>query len=139
MDRSLSIGQTAASDSAGAAQPLPVGTRILVAAFTTSGVVHMVKPDVFTPLIPPALGAPRLWTYGSGVAELACAAGLLTRQRWAPRATAGLLAAVWVGNWWAAVSATRSRRRRPALVAALWLRIPLQLPMIRAALDSPTK
>ncbi|MCB0915800.1 MAG: DoxX family protein [Actinobacteria bacterium] len=118
---------------------LPLGTKALIAAFTVSGTVHLIRPAVFYPLIPPALGSPRAWTYASGVAELACAAGLATRAPWAPKASAGLLAGVWVGNWWMAIAATRAKRRRPALIAASWLRVPLQLPMLRAALNSPTR
>ncbi|MFI0433582.1 MAG: DoxX family protein [Candidatus Nanopelagicales bacterium] len=118
---------------------LPVGTLVLVGAFTLSGAVHLARPDVFDSLIPPVLGPPRPWTYASGVAELVCATGLATRQPWAPKATAGLLAVVWVGNWWMAVAATRAERRTPALVALSWARIPLQIPMIRAALRSPVR
>ena len=47
--------------------------RALAAAFLTSGVVHMVKPDVFTPLVPASLPSPTGIVYVSGVAELICA------------------------------------------------------------------
>lgn len=124
---------------AAATSTLPVGTKSLIAAFTVSGVVHFAKPDVFYPLIPPAMGSPRAWTYASGAAELACAAGLATRASWAPKATAAVLTGVWVGNWWMAIAATRAKRRRPALIAVSWARIPLQVPMIRAALNSPVR
>jgi uncharacterized membrane protein len=122
-----------------AEQPLPFGTKGLIGAFGLSGAVHLVKPDVFYPLIPPALGSPRAWTYASGVVELACAAGLATRAPWAPKATAAALVGVWAGNWWMAIAATRSKRRRPTLIAVSWARIPLQIPMIRAALNSPVR
>lgn len=118
---------------------LPGGTKALIAAFTVSGVVHMVKPQVFYPLIPPGLGSPKALTYASGVAELACAAGLATRQPWAPKATAAVLAGVWVGNWWMAIEAARAHPRNPALVVGSWARIPLQIPMIKAALRSPVR
>lgn len=118
---------------------LPLGTTLIIGAFTVSGVVHMVRPAVFDPLIPPVLGPPRPWTYASGAAELVCAAGLAARAPWAPKATAGLLAGVWVGNWWMAVAATRAKRRKPALIAVAWARVPLQIPMIRAALRSPVR
>ncbi|MDQ1308115.1 MAG: hypothetical protein QG671_3949 [Actinomycetota bacterium] len=117
---------------------LPLGTKLLAGSFVVSGLVHLGRPQVFEPLIPPGLGAPRPWVVTSGVAELACAAGLLTRQRWAPRASASLLAGVWVGNWWMAINATRKRGRAPITVVS-WLRVPLQLPMIRVALRSPVK
>lgn len=121
------------------AEPMPWGTKGLIGAFTLSGVVHMVKPQVFYPLIPPELGSPKALTYASGVAELACAAGLASRQPWAPKATAAVLAGVWVGNWWMAIEATRAKRRQPALIIGSWARVPLQIPMIRAALRSPVR
>lgn len=117
---------------------LPVPTRILIGAFGVSGTLHLVRPAVFYPLIPPALGSPRGWTYGSGAAELVCAAGLATRASWAPRVTAAVLAGVWVGNIWMAVRETQRAPRRPPILLAAWLRVPLQLPLIRWALVSPT-
>ena len=35
---------------------LPLGTKAVAGAFAASGVVHMVRPQVFEPLIPPQLG-----------------------------------------------------------------------------------
>ena len=118
---------------------MPVGTKGLIGAFALSGVVHLVKPQVFYPLIPRWLGSRQAVTYASGVAELVCAAGLATRQPWAPKATAAVLAGVWVGNWWMAIEATRANPRQPALVVGSWARVPLQIPMIRAALRSPVR
>ncbi len=126
-------------NSASETPALPVPTRVLIGAFGVSGVVHLVRPKVFYPLIPPALGSPRLWTYGSGAAELVCAGGLATQSPWAPRLSAALLAGIWVGNIWMAVRETRRSPRRPPLLVAAWLRVPLQLPMIRWALASPTR
>lgn len=118
--------------------PLPVGTRVVVTAFAVSGVVHMVAPRVFDPLIPPQLGPPRPWVLGSGVAELACAGGLAARQPWAPAATTATLAGVWVGNLHMAVHWQRSRR--PAAWKALaWARLPLQVPLMVWAWRSPVK
>ena len=117
---------------------LPVGTKMVAGAFALSGVVHLVRPEVFEPLIPPALGAPRAWVMGSGVAELACAAGLVTGQRWAPAATTATLAVVWVGNFQMALDMQRSNR--PGWQkAATWARLPLQVPMMRAAWRSPVR
>lgn len=116
---------------------LPAGTRALVTAFAVSGVVHLLRPQVFEPLVPRGLPAPRALVYASGVAELACAAGLLQRRGWAPRASAALLLAVWPGNAQHALNVQRSARMPlPAKVAA-WARLPLQVPMIRTALRSP--
>lgn len=117
---------------------LPLGTKLVAGAFATSGVVHMVRPQVFEPLIPKELGNRKAWVYGSGVAELACAAGLVTGQRWAPAATTATLAVVWVGNLKMAVDVQRSQR--PAWVkAAVWARMPLQILMMHAAWNSPTR
>ncbi|MDQ1246733.1 MAG: hypothetical protein QG597_1101 [Actinomycetota bacterium] len=116
----------------------PVGTRLLIGAFATSGVLHMVKPDLFEPMIPPQLGPARPWVYGSGVVELVCAGGLATSQPWAPVVTTATLAAVWVGNIQMAVNLQRSRRP-PWQKAAAWARIPLQVPMMAAAWRSPRR
>ncbi len=115
---------------------LPVGTRIVIGAFTVSGVVHVVRPAVFAPLIPRQLGDPAPWVLGSGVAELACAAGLATRAPWAPAATTATLAVIWIGNLQMAIDVQRSRRPTWQKAAA-WARLPMQVPLMRAAWESP--
>ena len=119
--------------------PLPAGTRLILGAFAVSGVVHLVRPGVFEPLVPPALPARRALVYVSGLAELACAYGLLSRRRWAPAASAALLTAVWPANGQYALDVQRSRRSSGAHKAIAWARLPLQLPMIRAARRSPVE
>lgn len=117
---------------------LPTGTRIVIGAFTVSGLVHLVRPQVFEPLIPSRLGDPRPWVLGSGVAELACAAGLAARQAWAPPVTTVTLAVVWIGNM--QMAADMQRSRRPGWQKAVaWARLPLQVPLMRAAWASPRK
>lgn len=116
--------------------------RLVAAAFLVSGVIHLVRPAVFEPLIPPVLPRPRGIVYASGAAELICGAGLLTRAPWAGRASAALLVGVWPGNLQMALDATRAMRRgggrpRDVTMAALaWARMPLQVPMIRSALSA---
>ena len=118
--------------------PLPAGTKMVAGAFATSGVVHLVRPQVFEPLIPQILGPAKPWVIGSGVVELVCAAGLVTGQRWAPGASALALTAFTVGNLQMAVDMQRSER--PAWQkAGAWARIPLQWPMIKAAWNSPVR
>ena len=117
---------------------LPGGTRIVIGAFALSGVVHLVRPAVFAPLIPRQLGDPGPWVLGSGVAELACAAGLATRQPWAPAVTTASLAVIWVGNLQMAIDLQRSRRPTWQK-AATWARLPVQLPLMRAAWESPRR
>jgi uncharacterized membrane protein len=102
-------------------------------AFAVSGTLHLVRPGLFTPLVPPALPRPRAWVVGSGLVELACAAGLARGAPWAPAAAAATLVGVWPGNWWYAVRTQRSEAH-PAHKAAAWGRLPLQLPMIVSAL-----
>ncbi len=116
---------------------LPVGTRLVIGAFAVSGAVHLVRPAVFEPLIPRQLGDPTPWVLASGIAELGCAAGLAARAPWAPAVTTAALAAVWIGNLQMALDLQRSNR--PAWQkAAGWARLPLQVPLMRAAWQSPT-
>lgn len=113
----------------------------VAAAFGISGTLHLLRPRIFTPLVPPALPRPTEIVYVSGVAELACAAGLARQARWAGPASAALLLAILPGNVQMALDATGAARRRrtPRRVGyavACWLRVPLQVPLIRAALRS---
>lgn len=77
----------------------------LAAVFLLSGTVHLVRPETFRPLIPDGLPAPAINAV-SGVAELICAAGLLTRAPWAGPASAVLLVAVLPGNVTQAIRAS---------------------------------
>ncbi len=118
---------------------LPRDTAALVAIFAVSGVVHLVKPDVYEPLMPSWVPRHREVILGSGVAELACATGLVlpATRRTAGWASALLLVAILPGNVKMAADAQQIRstsaRARGFKVATL-LRLPLQWPMIRAAL-----
>ena len=110
--------------------------RALAAAFLTSGIVHLVKPSVFEPLIPPSLPAPTGLVYVSGVAELVCAAGLLRRARWAGPASVAVLLAVWPGNLQMAIDTTATAGPDDTgKVVAVWARMPLQIPMMWAAMQ----
>ena len=123
--------------------PLSKDIRGLAVLFLTSGTTHLVRPEVFDPLIPRALPHPRGVVYATGVAEIACAIGLLhpSTRRWAGWASAGLLAFVFPGNvQMSAAYAGRARRRQDtssrAAFAATLARLPLQLPLIRTALKA---
>lgn len=109
-------------------------TRFLALGFAASGVVHLARPQAYEPLMPSWVPAHREVILGSGVAELACAAGLAlpATRRLAGWASAALLVGVYPGNVKMAVDAARSDN--PAFKAAAFARLPLQLPMIRAAL-----
>ena len=65
----------------------------LAALFAASGVLHFLRTHRFEPLVPRVLPARRALVHLSGVAEIACAAGLVARRRWAGGASAWLLAA----------------------------------------------
>jgi uncharacterized membrane protein len=112
---------------------LPLSAKLLAAGFTASGVVHLVRPQVFEPLMPAWVPAHREVIVGSGVVELACAAGLAVprTRRVAGWASAAVLLGVWPGNWQMALDSRRSSST--AFKAVAWGRLPLQLPMIRAA------
>ncbi|MET3960485.1 putative membrane protein [Marmoricola sp. OAE513] len=114
--------------------PLRRDAKLLATGFLASGTVHLVKPDVWEPLMPDWVPAHREVIIWSGVAEIACAAGLLfpPTRKVAGLASAALLAGVYVGNVKMAVDASKSKSL--PLKAAAYGRLPLQFPMIRAAL-----
>lgn len=117
----------------------PSAAWAFAALFGTAGVVHLVRPAVFDGLVPPVLPGPaRFWTTSSGVAELVLAAGFAvpSGRRVAGPAAAGFLLAVWPANGQMALDAWRGRRRsRAAAVrcAVALVRLPLQVPLVRAA------
>jgi uncharacterized membrane protein len=116
--------------------PLPKDVALLAGIFTTSGVLHLVEPRFFEPLMPswvPAHDEVILW---SGVAELVCAAALLVpaTRRPAGWASAALLVGVYPGNLKMAADALQSRSVRFKAVALA--RLPLQLPLVRSALKA---
>ena len=118
---------------------LPIGTKIIIFIFLLSGSFHLINPGVFQALVPPILGTQNFWIILSGILEIVCAIGLLTRQKWAPKFTALILIAIWVGNWWYAIDVTFNLESSWFLILGSWLRLPLQIPLIQWALRSPVK
>lgn len=116
--------------------PLSPVARIVTSAFLVSGTAHVVRPRLFEPLMPAWVPAHRTVVVGSGVAELACAAGLVHRptRRLAALVGAALLIAVFPGNVQMALDA--SRRGGPRRRALAYARLPLQAPMIRSMLET---
>ncbi|MFB9377889.1 hypothetical protein ACFFKU_10485 [Kineococcus gynurae] len=114
--------------------------RGLAVLLGVAGVGHLLRPTVFDPIVPRSLPGPaRAWTLGSGLVELAVAAALLrpASRRRGGLAAAALLLAVWPANVVHARDAwTRRGRGRAARVEAALtlLRLPLQVPLVRAAL-----
>ena len=118
---------------------LPIGTKIIIFLFLLSGSFHLINPGVFQALVPPVLGGQNFWIFLSGILEIICAIGLLTKQKWAPKFTAFILIAIWVGNWWYAIDVTFNLESSWFLIIGSWLRLPLQIPLIRWALRTPVK
>src|SRR5438309_344129 len=113
--------------------PLPNDVKLLAGIFGVSGVVHLVRPETYEPLMPKAVPAHREVILASGVAELLCAAGLLhpRTRRLAGWASVAVLVGVYPANVKMAADATHSPHT--GFKAAAFGRLPLQLPMIRSA------
>lgn len=113
---------------------LPRSVKVLALGFAVSGTVHLAKPEVYLPLMPKWVPAHREVILASGVAEIACAAGLAVpaTRRAAGWASVLLLLGVYPGNIKMAVDSTKTKNT--GLKVASFARLPFQLPMIRAAL-----
>lgn len=108
----------------------------LAVTLGVAGVLHLVVPRVYEPLIPRRLGNPRAWVLGSGVAELACAAAVAVprTRRTGALATAALFVGVFPGNVEMAVHSMRGRHGVTARRVVAWARLPLQVPLVCWAL-----
>jgi uncharacterized membrane protein len=113
---------------------LPRSSQFLVGLFVASSAIHLAKPEVYEPLMPAWVPAHREVIQVSGVAELVCALGMAVprTRRVAGWASAGLLLGIWPGNLKMALDSNRSSSTAFKVVA--WGRMPLQVPLIRAAL-----
>ncbi len=108
----------------------------LAAIFATSGILHFVRPETFAGIVPRFLPAPEAMVYLSGAAELICAAGLFSRREWAAFASVVLLIAILPANIQMAVDITGEHGASSWQSVAAWARIPLQIPLIWAALQA---
>ncbi|MFD1813364.1 MauE/DoxX family redox-associated membrane protein [Rhodococcus gannanensis] len=109
----------------------------LAALFLGAGTLHFVTPKPFDSIVPRQLpGDARTYTYASGVAEVAIGTALLVprTRRLGGTLAAALLVAVFPANVQMAVDWVRSDKIAPPLKAVALARLPLQLPMIAAAL-----
>ena len=110
--------------------------KFLIPLFAGAGVLHFAKPEPFDGIVPDALpGDARTYTYVSGVAELA-AAGLLANPK--TRAAGGkfaaaLLTAVWPANFNMAWQWRDEPWQKQIITIG---RLPLQIPLIKAALGA---
>ncbi|MFF4007525.1 hypothetical protein [Streptomyces sp. NPDC001717] len=110
--------------------PRPSSPLLLAGLLAGAAVAHAVVPRQFDAIVPRSLpGTPRQWTYASGAAELALAAGIAhPRTR---KAAALAAAAFFVGVFPANVKmAADARHRSPALRAVTLGRLPLQVPLV---------
>jgi uncharacterized membrane protein len=106
---------------------------LLIALLTASGVMHFVRPGPFISIVPKALPRKAELVAISGAAELLCA-GMLAHpasRRFGGPITAAVFAAVFPAN----VSMVLRSGSRPVWYrAVLWLRLPLQIPLMLWAL-----
>ena len=106
-----------------------MGRVLLAVLFILAGALHFVKQGMYVKIMPPMIPAPWAMVSLSGMAEILGGLGLLvpmTRQA-AAWGLVALLVCVWPANLFMAM--------RPDFfpgipVWALWVRIPLQIPMI---------
>ena len=110
--------------------------KFLIPLFAGAGVLHFAKPEPFDGIVPDALpGSARTYTYVSGVAELAAAALLANPKTRAAggKFAAALLAAVWPANF----NMAWQWRNEPWQKQIISIgRLPLQIPLIKAALGA---
>jgi uncharacterized membrane protein len=102
---------------------------LLAGLLTVTGTLHFVAPRPFAEIVPEQLPSPYGLVYASGVAELACAAGLVVprTRRLAGWATALLFVAVFPANVQMALDAAG---RSDAYRWGTYARLPVQVPLV---------
>jgi uncharacterized membrane protein len=112
----------------------PAPAYRLAALLLGSGVAHFAMPKPYDTIVPLELpGSQRFYTYASGVAEFASGALLLSPRTRRIGALAAI--AVFVGVFPANINLVRLWREKPlAMRLGAIARLPLQIPMITAAL-----
>lgn len=105
------------------------GRILLAAMFVVAGILHFVLTPLYVRIMPPYLPAGRLLVQVSGVFEVLGGLGLLypPTRRFAAWGLVALLVAVEPANVQMALD---HARWRAIPEWALWLRVPLQLPLI---------
>lgn len=105
---------------------IPSSPLLLAGLLASAAVAHAVVPKQFDAIVPRSLpGSPRRWTYASGVAELALAAGVAhpRTRRVAAMATAAFFVGVFPAN---VKMAADARRRSPPCGPSPSSRLPLR-------------
>lgn len=101
------------------------------------GILHFVAPKPFDKIVPPQLpGEARTYTYASGVAELGVATALAIprTRRLGGWLAAILFVAVFPANVQMAVDVVGNPKAPTAFKIGVLARLPLQIPMVVAAL-----
>lgn len=111
---------------------LPRTDTWLAALLGGSGVLHLVRPRTYEWLVPPELGSARAWVLASGVAEVGAAALLLAPAT--RRAGGRVAAAMLVAFVPAHLHTFRVVPQAPLPLAVAAVRLPLQVPLVAAAL-----
>ena len=109
----------------------PILARMLAGTLTVTSAIHLVRPTVFTGIVPSVLPDARFWVYLSGVAELGVAGlvALPRTRRLGGLAAAVLFVTVFPANVQMALDADGTAERVIA-----WGRLPLQAPLVLWAL-----
>ena len=112
----------------------PKSVYRLAALLLGSGVAHFLIPKPYDTIVPAELpGSARFYTYASGAAELAAGALLLPQRT--RRLGALSAVAVFVGVFPANINLIRLWKDKPLIMRlGAIARLPLQIPMITAAL-----
>jgi uncharacterized membrane protein len=110
---------------------ISISIALIALLFTTSGVLHLVKPQPFVSIMPPWLPGALVLVLVSGVFEIAGAAGLLVPYT---RVAAGwslivLLVAVFPANVQMLLNA-RDSHASALWIASLIARLPLQVLLV---------
>ena len=113
-------------------------TKMLAGLLGASGVLHFVITKAYASIVPQPLPYKTELVYASGVMEIGCAA-MLTQprtRRLAGMLSFGLLLAVFPANVQMAMDGWRSSKASTWYKIALLLRLPLQIPPLRWALEA---
>lgn len=108
----------------------------LAALLGGAGILHFVTPGPFVRIVPRRLPYPQALVALSGAAEMGCAAllSIPRTRRLGGWASAALFAAVYPANISMALRAVGPGSRRPGWYrAVVWARLPLQVPLVVAA------
>lgn len=113
---------------------------LAAAFFTTAGVMHFARPDVFESIVPDWIPDPKLANRLSGAAEIVLGLGMLppTTRRASALGLLALIAAVFPANVDMAVNQVELKPADGRLTRSVgtargpqnWIRLPLQAPLL---------